>query len=113
MSWRPIVFASGLALLVAACGSSSTAFSPPPGETYPAEQIVEGQDVFLRTCAVCHGSSGTGRAGPNIVMVWERLTVDEHRDVITNGRGAMPAFEITLDPDQIEAVIAYTRTGWL
>ncbi len=113
MSWRPVVFVAGLTILLGACGSSSTAFSPPPNETYPAEQVGQGQEIFQRSCSVCHGSSGTGRVGPNIVMVWERLTIDEQRDVIIDGRRAMPSFELTLEPEQIEAVIAYTRTGWL
>jgi mono/diheme cytochrome c family protein len=99
-------------LLVGCASSEPVVFQPPPDESYSVEQLAAGAEVYQRHCAVCHGATGAGRVGPNIVMVWERLTVDEERDVIVSGRRAMPAFSQTLDADQIEAVIAYTRAGW-
>lgn len=100
-------------LTLAGCGGAAdVVFVPPADEGYPAEQVDAGQEVYSRLCATCHGSGGQGRTGPNIVMVWERFTFDEQRALVAGGRRQMPGFELTLTPEELDAVIAYTRTGW-
>ncbi|HXG75011.1 MAG TPA: c-type cytochrome [Gaiellaceae bacterium] len=78
----------------------------PAGEGDPAA----GKQVFLGTagCGTCHtladaGTSGT--VGPNLddSQPSFELVVDR----VTNGRGAMPAFEGTLTEQQIADVAAY------
>ncbi len=111
MRFAPLVAVLFAAL--AACGSSTPeAFSPPPDETYPADVLAAGEVVYAQRCATCHGNEGAGRAGPSLINVWQRLTVDEHRAVIINGRRTMPSFELSLTPEELDAVVAYTRAGW-
>jgi mono/diheme cytochrome c family protein len=40
----------------------------------------------------------------------ERLTLDQHLEVVRQGRGAMPGWEDDLTPAQIDAVVDYQRT---
>ena len=103
---------AAFAIAVAACSAATTVFVPPPDESYAPEIVAAGEDVHLRTCAVCHGRDGGGGAGPNIRQVWERLSIDEHTQVIIDGRKAMPAFGRNLTAEDIAAVVAYQRTGW-
>ena len=111
MRFAPLVAA--LVVALAACGSSTPeAFTPPPNESYPAAVLSAGEVVYAQRCATCHGNDGAGRAGPSLINVWERLSVDEHRNVVINGRRTMPSFELSLTPEELDAVVAYTRAGW-
>jgi mono/diheme cytochrome c family protein len=70
----------------------------------------EGEDLYRESCASCHGGSGEGGSGPSLVGVDERLTLDQHLEVVRQGRGAMPGWEDDLTPAQIDAVVDYQRT---
>jgi len=49
---------------------------------------VAGQTAYAASCAGCHGSAAAGGAGPNIVGASEATLTN----VLTNGKGSMPAF---------------------
>lgn len=68
-----------------------------------------GEEVYRRSCATCHGGSGEGASGPSLIGVTDRLSRNEHVDAVRRGSGSMPGWEGTLDPDEIEAVVAYER----
>jgi cytochrome c6 len=73
-----------------------------------AEEPTDGKSIFTTSCGSCHtlaDAGTTGTVGPNLdeSKPSKELAVDR----VTNGRGAMPAFEGSLDPEQIEAVAEY------
>ena len=70
-----------------------------------------GEDVYRRNCASCHGETGGGGFGPSMVGVADRLALDDHVAVVRDGRGRMPAWGSSLDPEEIEAVVDYQRTA--
>jgi mono/diheme cytochrome c family protein len=76
------------------------------------EKPTDGKEIFTSTCGSCHtladaGTSGT--VGPNLddAKPPKDLVVDR----VTNGKGAMPSFKGTLDPQQIEAVADYVSSS--
>jgi polyvinyl alcohol dehydrogenase (cytochrome) len=71
---------------------------------------VAGEDVYATSCASCHGGTGEGGSGPSLEGVDERLTRDEHLDVVREGRGDMPGWEDDLTAEEIEAVVDHQRT---
>jgi mono/diheme cytochrome c family protein len=116
-----LVTAVVIALLASGCGDEKTAQPGPltvvgdlPAETAPAVEVPEGdpaagKEVFASAgCTSCHtladaGASGT--VGPNLDEVQpDAATVFE---IVTNGRGGMPAFGEQLDEQQIADVTAY------
>jgi mono/diheme cytochrome c family protein len=91
----------------AVAGTGATA-PPPPG----GGEATDGQSIFTANCAACHtlaDAGTTGTVGPNLDQARpsQELAVDR----VTNGRGAMPAFEGSLSPAQIEAVAEYVATS--
>lgn len=100
--------------LFVSCGGSEEVsdFVPPADESYPAQQVEQGQAIYQRYCQSCHKADGSGQVGPNLRQVWERLSFEEEVEVIAGGRNQMPKFEQTLTPEEIEDVVAYTRVGW-
>ena len=70
------------------------------------------QDLFERTCAICHGSSGEGaatRPALNAGSNAARLSDEQIRGVISVGPGAMPSFSARLSEEQIDSLIDYLR----
>ncbi|HIF88132.1 MAG TPA: pyrroloquinoline quinone-dependent dehydrogenase [Gammaproteobacteria bacterium] len=65
--------------------------------------------VFAENCAGCHGENlaGTDR-GVDLTGITDRLSTAETRELIVEGRGAMPSFD-SLDQVEINAVVSYIR----
>jgi cytochrome c6 len=67
-----------------------------------------GKSVYQKYCVACHGSQGDlGLQGaPNL----KTSALDEQAriEVITHGRGVMPAYEVLLTKEEIQAVAQYT-----
>lgn len=99
-----VALAAALALVLAACGGDSE----PGGGGGEASQ---GETVYSANCARCHGPDGEGGVGPQLGdgAVEEDLTLEEHTEVVTNGRNGMPAWEGQLTPEEIDAVVLYER----
>lgn len=76
-----------------------------------------GRRVYETACLACHGAQGQGGgpeappATPNLVapLTYER-TLAQWFDVISAGRGAMPAFADQLSEDERWAVAEYVRS---
>ncbi|WP_100331593.1 cytochrome c550 [Bacillus xiapuensis] len=48
------------------------------------------EGFYKQTCMGCHGGNYEGGSGPALKGVGEKLSKDEIKDVLINGRGAMP-----------------------
>jgi len=71
-----------------------------------------GAAIFATRCASCHGADGGGGFGPALgggVVVDRFPDPKDQIAVVTNGRGSMPSFADSLTPEQIAAVVEYTR----
>jgi cytochrome c oxidase cbb3-type subunit 3 len=96
----------GISAAFAACSSTETPATP----SDPV--LADGQQIYNRSCASCHGSAGQGGGiGPRLA---DRVTGDfpdiaDQEQFIADGKGSMPGFEDRLTPEQIEAVARYTR----
>ena len=73
---------------------------------------VDGAAVFSDNCAGCHGADGSGISGPPLddgIVVTNFPDIQDQIDVVTDGRGPMPAFGDRLSAEEIQAVVEYTR----
>jgi len=72
-----------------------------------------GADLYAANCARCHGSDGGGGVGPQLSdgqVVAAFPDVEAEIEVVTDGRGSMPAFGDRLSSAEIDQVVAFTRT---
>jgi mono/diheme cytochrome c family protein len=72
-----------------------------------------GKTIFAMRCASCHGEDGGGGFGPTLaggVVAHDFPNAADEESVVANGRGSMPSFSGSLTPQQIAAVVDYTRT---
>lgn len=87
---------------------------PPPPHAVPFGERIAPDDALLyrQNCAACHGMTGQPSAYllnhpemPHIAVFSDSVTSPaETRDIISQGRGAMPAFFPALDAAQIHAL---------
>lgn len=100
---------------IAGCGGEDdrgTAVERPA--TTIAGDLQLGERVFAQNCASCHGRSGDGGMGPKLAdgrVVDRYPDPRDHRAVVTEGRGAMPAWDDRLSDEEIDAVVRYEREG--
>lgn len=90
---------------------AGTGAAPPPPEDGGGE-AADGKSVFTANCAACHtlaDAGTTGTVGPNLDQA--RPSKELAVDRVTNGMGAMPPFEDSLSPAQIEAVAEYVASS--
>jgi alcohol dehydrogenase (cytochrome c) len=89
--------ASPAAMPGAPPATSATSATPP--------NLDNGRDLFVTTCATCHGPSGEGgHGGPAFETKLDAAAIDA---VVTTGRNAMPAFGALLSAEEIRDVSAH------
>lgn len=100
-------------------GTPTTTVSPGGGATTTTTVggpdpalVAKGLAVFNADCQACHGAEGAGGLGPKLKpnAFVGGGTDAQVRQIIENGRGAMPAWQGRLSPDDITAAIALLRT---
>lgn len=69
----------------------------------------QGSLVYRKACASCHGSDRQGIAPsfPELAHLPDRMTVQQAKLVIENGRNMMPAFKDVLDEGEKTALLTY------
>jgi mono/diheme cytochrome c family protein len=98
-----------LALFVAACAAE--------GKQIPRTQIGDPGEVLFNgytkpnvTCYKCHNGDGTGtKRGPALASRVPKLTDDEIRNVILNGKGKMPAWRGKLTDEEVAQLTKFLR----
>jgi mono/diheme cytochrome c family protein len=77
------------------------------------EERVRGEEVYSSVCANCHGLDGSGEGeSPSLTdfpSVAESST-EEWFELVTSGRGAMPAFATQLSEEDRWAAVTYARS---
>lgn len=64
-----------------------------------------GATVFVHQCAPCHGPGGEGGSGPPLAGTGAEP--EEMAAILESGFGGMPAFAATLEPGDVEGVVAF------
>lgn len=85
---------------------------PQKAAPVPKAGTPAGPAIFATRCASCHGPDGGGGFGPALAGIVTSRFPDpaDQAAVVANGRGAMPSFSSSLSPEQIAAVVEFTRT---
>jgi mono/diheme cytochrome c family protein len=77
-----------------------------------SNEYLLGEDLYVRSCAVCHALDGNGGIGLNIAggsNTELRLSDEQIAGVITVGPGNMPGFS-RLTPEQVNSLVTYVRS---
>jgi len=73
--------------------------------------------IFKTNCVMCHAADGSGDTPPGKALKAKDLRSDEVQklndaalsEVITKGKGKMPAFGAKVAPDDVTKLVAYIR----
>lgn len=111
--WVPL-FSAALLCLILGCSSNDS------GQKRPlTAQETRGEKVFHANCAVCHqATKSEALNGPSLMGLYKKQTMPSGtpatdarvRDVIVYGKRMMPGFNMALDDQQVNDLIAYLHT---
>lgn len=79
-------------------------------ETSKSNSSVDGEAIFKKYCALCHGVNGKLGLNGSKDITLSKLTEPERIVQITKGKNTMTPFEGILSPEEIKAVAAYSMT---
>jgi mono/diheme cytochrome c family protein len=106
-----VILAVAAAIAVAGC-------RPAPTLT---QQQAEGKHLYDVGCAHCHEENDLHlkKVPPNLHGVFSRSTLPdgepatdaEVEQILISGKGTMPSFAYQMTKEQMDAVVAYLRTG--
>jgi mono/diheme cytochrome c family protein len=65
-------------------------------------KVSEGQKIYDLNCSACHGEQGEGRRGPR--LRGRLIPTELFVQAILKGKNLMPAFETSLNSDQVESL---------
>jgi cytochrome c5 len=74
-----------------------------------ADPIAAGKLIYTNSCINCHGSDGKLGGSGSKDLSEISLTVDQQKELIRNGKNAMPGYR-DLSEEQLDAVVQYIAT---
>jgi mono/diheme cytochrome c family protein len=103
------ILLSSISLFLMACGASdhAVAIAKLTGDATRGKTLYE--SASPSPCSSCHGPLGKGGSGPNIVNEVGSET-EEFIDVILTGEDSMPAYDSSLEDQEIADIIAYLKS---
>ncbi len=64
----------------------------PPQARLSENELKKVNQLYKTTCQTCHGKNRMGGVGPSIVNAGQRISFDEFKNVMENGKGQMPGY---------------------
>ncbi|MGH8957714.1 MAG: c-type cytochrome [Acidimicrobiia bacterium] len=112
MNLKRLVDGLQLLTLGATVWTVALLFTAEPSFTGDPIQDV-GSRIYAARCSGCHGGAGQGLTGPRLAeqMVERYPDPADQAAVVASGRNGMPAFGTRLSPEELAAVVEFTRSG--
>lgn len=112
-----VVLAGVAAIAAAGCQRADSSLAPAQNPI----AVQQGKNIYDAQCAMCHESTSDLhllKVPPRLDGLFQKqalpsgapATDAEVRNVILNGRGIMPPFELVIDNDDLKALLVYLHT---
>ena len=96
-------------LAVVACGGGGTQL-PRDRASEPGAALFNGYTRGNVRCYECHGGDGAGtKWGPALAQRVPKLSDDQVRQAIVDGKGEMPAFGFKITASEVETLVGWLR----
>jgi mono/diheme cytochrome c family protein len=69
---------------------------------------LSGSQLYASQCAICHGASGQGGAGPSLQT--STMSLSQITSIVRNGSGSMGGYSTKFTSSQIDLVSSFTRS---
>jgi quinoprotein glucose dehydrogenase len=97
--------------VLGACAAQEASTAAPPRTTAASNQH-PGEQIYVKSCARCHGENFEGRRGEPGIDGAKLATLGDQRLrlTISTGKGKMPGFS-KLSQSQVDALISYLKAA--
>lgn len=97
-------------MLFTSCNDGNTKQQNTLTQTNFQMEKIDARTLYISNCATCHGVDGRLGASGAKNLAETKLLVDEVKQQIITGKGAMPPFGNQLSDEEIQAVSNYILT---
>ena len=106
-----VAVAAFIVFVVLLFTNKPTAPAAAPPAVIAASNGIDAAALYGTNCAGCHGGDGSGGIGPRLAgqVVKDFPNATDQEAFVSAGRRPMPAFGNRLSPEEITAIVAYTR----
>ncbi|MEM9569276.1 MAG: cytochrome c [Cyanobacteria bacterium P01_E01_bin.34] len=113
-TWKPLVFAAALLLIIgAALFLGVSEWHQPDAYTQAVLKLEgnpdNGQVLFTLNCSGCHGSEADGRVGPSLHGVSERRSDISLIEQVTSGK-TLPMPQFQPEPAEMAHLLSYLKS---
>ncbi|MED0676382.1 cytochrome c [Aneurinibacillus thermoaerophilus] len=82
---------------------------PAGGEAAQGVSVEKGKGLSGQ-CVACHGADLKGGMGPSLYGIVDKLKPEGVKDVLTKGRGSMPALGASWTEEQKDSMVEFLKT---
>jgi cytochrome c6 len=100
----------GIVLGLASCNENKPKQQNTSTQEASKAEKINAQDLYMAKCVACHGADGKLGAAGAKNLAETKLTVEEVKKQITNGKGAMTPFGNQLSEEEIQAIAQFVLT---
>lgn len=94
---RKILILSVFAIIVFSCAEKKEKTTGP-----------DARKIYKQNCVICHGIDGKLGLNNSKDLTESKLTLEERKSIIKNGKGLMTPFGAILNAKEVQAVAEYT-----
>src|SRR5262245_50334782 len=98
-------------VLAAALVGAAAVAQEQPSQTFPAEQIKAGAELYATNCSPCHGPRLQGTESAFDLRKFPPGQRERFVNSVTRGKNQMPPWGDFFKPDQLDALWAYISAG--
>lgn len=67
------------------------------------------KELYTKNCIACHGADGKKGMAKAADLSISTLAINEQKHIITNGKGLMAPFKLSLEANQIDSIVNYIQ----
>ena len=74
-----------------------------------SKKATSAKDLYTKNCIACHGVDGKKGMATAADLSVSKLSIEEQNHIVTNGKGMMAPFKLSLKANEIDSIVTYIQ----